>query len=342
MPDEAPKTTLAERLGWRSERRPVAGFAHVLAAGAGLFLVIAAVALAVEVASDDLTAPGVIASLVVAAVAIYVGLRLPGPARSACVTALATITPVLWFFVFLGDGEASGNGSVRAILLLCLAVYTVLYLLGWTAGRAIFLGLALVFLAAWINFEVAGGDAVAPFQTEISGETGFETPFGDSGSSTDFDSNFDGGGGDDTDVVSMLLGLGFLGAAAALDKKGRAGSATPFLAVGAVLAIAGTASLGGQESVLLGGLLAAAAGAIVGVVGARGDGRRGSVWIGVIVVVIGLLVAIGDLADSTLGLAGLAALVAAGLAALGIVLAPKLEEPVDGDVQAPVSGGSAA
>lgn len=331
MPDEATKTSIADRLGWRSERRPVAGFAHVLAAGAGLFLVIAAVALSVEIASDDLTAPGVIASLIVAAAAIVVGMRLPGPARSACVTALATITPVLWFFAFLGDGEGTGNGSIRAILLLCLAVYAVLYLLGWTAGRAIFLGLALVFLAAWINFEVAGGDAVVPFQNEVSGETGFETPFGDGSSSTNFDGS---SSGDDTDVVSLLLGLGFLGAAAALDKTGRAGSATPFLAVGGVLAVIGAASLGGSESAVLGGLLAAAAGAIVGLVGARGAGRRASVWFGVIVVVFGLLAVIGDLANSALGLAGLAALVAAGLIALGIVLAPKLAEPVDGDAAA--------
>ncbi|MFO7589730.1 MAG: hypothetical protein R6X23_02385 [Acidimicrobiia bacterium] len=332
MPDGAAKPSLGERLGWRAERRPVAGFAHVLAAGAGLFLVIAAIALAAEVASDDLTAPGVLASLIVAAAAFAIGMRLPGPARSACVAALATITPVLWFFAFLGDGESGGSGSVRAILLLCLAVYVALYLLGWTAGRAIFLGLALVFLAAWINFEVAGGDAVAPFQNEISGETGFDTPFGDGGSSNGFDSI---DSDDDTDVVSLILGLAFLGAAAGLDKKGRAGAATPFLAVGALLAVVGAASLGGQESVVLGGLLTAAAGALVGWIGARGEGRRGSVWIGGIVVVFGLLAVIGDLAgDSALGLAGLAALVAAGLVALGIVLAPKLEEPVDGDATA--------
>lgn len=331
MPDEAAKVSLAQRLGWRAERRPVAGFAHVLAAGAGLFLVIAAIALAAEVASDDLTAPGVLASLIVAAAAFAIGMRLPGPARSACVTALATITPVLWFFAFLGDGESGGNGSVRAILLLCLAVYVALYLLGWTAGRAIFLGLALVFLAAWINFEVAGGDAVAPFQSEVSTETGIDTPFGDGGSSNGFDSI---DSDDDTDVVSLILGLAFLGAAAGLDKTGRAGAATPFLAVGALLAVVGAASLGGQESVVLGGLLVAAAGALVGWIGARGEGRRGSVWIGGIVVVFGLLAVIGDLANSALGLAGLAALVAAGLVALGIVLAPKLEEPVDGDATA--------
>ncbi len=330
MPEEAAKTSIADRLGWRAERRPVAGFAHVLAAGAGLFLVIAAVALATEVASNDLTAPGVITSLIVVAIAVVVGMRLPGPARSACVTALAVITPVLWFFTFLGDGQGTGNGSIRGILLLCIAVYAALYLLGWTAGRAIFLALALVFLAAWINFEVAGGDAVAPFQSQVTDQTGFGTPFGDSGSSTSFD-NINDKGGDDTDVVSMLLGLGFLGAAAALDKKGRVGTATPFLAVGGFLAVVGATALGGAESVVLGGLLAAAAGAVWGVVGARGAGRRGSVWLGVLVVVVGLIAVIGDLANSTLGLAGLAALVAVVLAALGIVLAPKLAEAVDGD-----------
>ncbi len=333
MADEGTKTagpSLGERLGWRSERRPVAGFAHILAAGAGLFLVIAAVALSVEIASNDLTVPGVLASLLVAALAIVVGMRLPGPARSACVTALATIVPVLWFFVFFGDGESAGDGAIRGLLLLCLAVYAVLYVLGWTAGRAIFLGLALVFLVGWINFEVGGGNSVAPFQNEVSGETGFETPFGDGGSSTGFD-DVGGQNNDDTDVVSMVLGLGFLAAAFVLDKKGRAGSATPFLAVGAVLAVAGAAALGGREGVLLGALMAAVAGADIAFVGSRGKDRRGSVWIGGIVVTVGLLAAIADLAGSALGLAGLAALVAVALAALGIVVAPKFGEAIDGD-----------
>lgn len=332
MADEGTKTaapSLGERLGWRSERRPVAGFAHILAAGAGLFLVIAAIALSVEIASDDLTVPGVLASLLVAALAIVGGMRLPGPARSACVTALATIVPVLWFFVFFGDGESAGDGAIRGVLLLCLAVYAVLYVLGWTAGRAIFLGLALVFLVGWINFEVGGGSSVAPFQNEVSGQTGFETPFTDGGSSTGFDDV--SSDNDDTDIVSVVLGLAFLGAAFALDKKGRAGSATPFLAVGAVLAVVGAAALGGREGVLLGALLAAAAGADIAFVGASGKDRRGAVWFGGIVVTVGLLAAIADLADSPLGLAGLAALVAVALTALGIVVAPKLGESIDGD-----------
>lgn len=329
MTEAGTAPSLSDRLGWRSERRPVAGFANVLAAGAGFFLVVAAVALSIEIASDDLTAPGVIASLIVAGVALVIGSRLPGPARSASVTALATITPLLWFFVFFGNGSPDGDGATRGILILCLVVYGALYLLGWTAGRAIFLGLALIFLAGWINFEVAGGNAVAPFQTQVSSGTGFDTPFGSGGSSTGFNDNRDDGTAED--AVSMLIGLGFLAAAASLDRKGRSGTATPFLAVGAVFAVAGAASLGGQESVQLASLLAAGAGAAVGFVGSRSPGRRGSIWIGVLVVVIGLLVTIGDLANSTLGLAGLAALVAAALGGAGIVLAPKFAEPIDGD-----------
>ena len=41
------------RLGWRAERRPPPGFAHVLGAAAGAFVVVAIVAFIVEVTSDD-------------------------------------------------------------------------------------------------------------------------------------------------------------------------------------------------------------------------------------------------------------------------------------------------
>ena len=63
------------RLGWRAERRPPPGFAHVLGAAAGAWVVVAIVAFIVEVSSDDPTAPGVAFSAGLAIVAPRGGLR---------------------------------------------------------------------------------------------------------------------------------------------------------------------------------------------------------------------------------------------------------------------------
>jgi hypothetical protein len=79
------------------------------------------------------------------------------------------------------------------------------------------------------------------------------------------------------------------------------------------------------------GLVAAAAGALVGIVGGLGKDRRGSTWIGVITVVGGLLAVIADIAgDDTLGIAGLCALAALILAGVAFVAAPVLGEATDG------------
>jgi chromate transport protein ChrA len=75
-------TTLAARLGWRVEERPRPGFAHVLGAAAGAFLVVAVVAFVVEVTSDDPTTPGVLFDLALVVLALVAGFRAPGPLRS--------------------------------------------------------------------------------------------------------------------------------------------------------------------------------------------------------------------------------------------------------------------
>ncbi len=70
---------LPARLGWRVERRPPPGFAHVLGAAAGAFLVVGVVAFVVEVTSDDPTTPGVLLDLGLVVVALAAGFRAPGP-----------------------------------------------------------------------------------------------------------------------------------------------------------------------------------------------------------------------------------------------------------------------
>ena len=340
----APGPTLWERLGWRADRRPEPGFAHVLGAGAGAFAVFAMFALVIEIADDDPTVPGVILSLALGAIAVVLGMRNAGPIKSASVTVIVFVVPILWGFALAGDGSAD-EGAVRGIYLLSVATYTVFYFLVWTKGRAIFLGLALLLAFSWFVSEVEGNNATIPFQSTFEEQSGGSFPAADdpfpSGDGSDTDFDFDGDEPSTTEpaAVAFILGLGALAAAWKLDRGGRAGMATPFIAVGMIFAIVGAAVLGFDESVIVGGLLAAATGAVVGLVGGFGEHRRGSTWIGVITVVIGLGVVVGDLADETdnveLFFAIFAALVAAGLGYLALWAAPKLNEHPDGDEETP-------
>ena len=276
--------TMTTRLGWRVEQRPRPGFAHVLGAAAGAFLVVAVVAFVIEANRTDPTTPGVVFDLILVAAALAAGTIAPGPLRAACVTALVLAVPLVWIFGFFGGGNV-GRGEIRAVYLLTLLSYLVLYLLGWTKARAIFLAGTLLVFASWATFEVADSStSVVPFQNTITNSTG-------SGSSSSSSSGFSTGTtstqfttqGDTTDTtdatatVALAIGLVFLGIGAALDRKRYAGAATPFIAVGAIETIAGAIVLGANDSRLLGGLLAVAAGAVVGLVGGRGDRRRATI-----------------------------------------------------------------
>src|ERR1700749_2971050 len=100
------------RLGWRVQRRPRPGFAHVLGAAAGAFVVVGVVAFVAEADNQDPTAPGVAFTLLLVAGALFAGTRAAGPLRAACVTALVLAVPLLWFFAFFGGGDF-GKGELR-------------------------------------------------------------------------------------------------------------------------------------------------------------------------------------------------------------------------------------
>jgi hypothetical protein len=336
--EPAATPSLRDRLGWRAERRPVPGFGHMLAAVAGAFAVAAIVAVAVEVASDDITAPGVLFTLALAIAAFVAGTRFPGPARSAAITAITISVPLVWIFAFVGDGDG-GTGDARGIYLLSIAAYTILYVFGgWAHGRAVLLALMLVFTAGWILFEVDGTtSSVVPFQEQV--QPGLGTPFGEDGTGFEEDDPFDGDTEEEdpttTGAVSFAIGLALLGTGALLDRRRLVGAATPFIATGALFGIVGAIVLGADDSVLTAGFLAAGTGAAVGLVGGLGESRRATTWIGGLTVLGGLAAVAGDLAgESILGFAGLAALMALGLGALGVVASRRLGEPVDGDAEA--------
>jgi hypothetical protein len=320
-------------LGWRVERRPRPGFAHVLGAAAGAFVVVGVVAFVVEATDDDPTAPGVVFTLLLVAAALLLGLRAPGPLRSAAVTAIVLAVPMLWFFAFFGSGDA-GRSEVRGVYLLTVASYLLLYLLSWTKGRAVFLAGVLIVFASWAAFEVdSSNSSVVPFQRELDTGSG-STDLGLSGDQPSFQT--DGDTSDSAATVALVIGLAYLGVGAVLDRRRYAGAATPFVAVGAIETLAGAIVLGGNDSVLLGGVLAIAAGAVVGLVGGHGDRRRATTWIGVLAVFGGCVAVISDIApDSAAGVGGIAFGFALMLGALAWWLAPLLGEPDDGDDGAP-------
>ncbi|HLM19769.1 MAG TPA: hypothetical protein VK549_18235 [Acidimicrobiia bacterium] len=333
---ETMKPGLAARLGWRVERRPRPGFAHVLGAAAGAFVVVGVVSFVVEATSDDPTTPGVVFDLLLVAVALFVGLRAPGPIRSACVAAIVLAVPLVWFFGFFGGGSA-GRGEIRGVLLLSMVSYLLLYFFGWTKARAIFLAGVLVFLASWVAFEVGDSNSsnVIPFQDQISSSSSSSNSSNSSNSPSSSDSSSfstRSGTDDSTATAALIIGLVFLGTGAALDRRGYAGAATPFVAVGAIETLAGAIVLGGNESLLLGGVLAIVAGAAVGLVGGHGDRRRATTWIGVIAVFGGCIAIISDIApNSGAALGGIAFGFALMLGSIAWWLAPVLGEPDDGN-----------
>jgi hypothetical protein len=328
------------RLGERAVRRPEPAFAHVLGAAAGAFAVVAIVAFVVEVASSDPTAPGVGFDAALAIVALVVGFRAPGPLRSAAVTILVLTVPLIWLFALFGGGNA-GRGEIRGLYALTLLSYLGLYLLGWTRGRAVLLAGVLVVAASWISFEVASNDSsVVPFQSQSSSSP-FSIPGTTSGSgSTTFNGNGtsvtinNGSSSDSNSIAALAIGIVFLVVGGVLDHRRLSGAATAFIAVGAFEAIVGAITLGASDGTLTGGLIAAATGAIVGIIGARGRGRRGSTWIGVLTVFGGLVAVLVDIAPSSAAAVGGIALgFAVALGAIAVWLAPRLGEPDDGGMQ---------
>jgi hypothetical protein len=315
----APRT---ERyLGWRAERRPRPGFAHVLGAAAGGFAVVAMVAFVAAIDNDDPQVPGVVLSLLLIAAALAIGVRGPGPLRSAAVTALVLTVPLLWVFALATDD--AGRSELRGVLLLTLFSYAALYLLGWTRGRAVLLAGSLVTFTIWVAFEVAGNNVGGVFGSTVAGSP--ITNGAISGAS----------GNDNVDATRaaiMVVGIAFLIIGAILDNRRLAGTATPFLVVGSISAILGGVSLAGNESVLAAGLVAVLIGCAVGIIGVVGEQRRGTTWLGVLTAFWGLVAILVDIApDEAEGVGAIALGFAVVLGALAWLLAPIFGEPDDGN-----------
>ncbi|MBM3673017.1 MAG: hypothetical protein FJW86_12675 [Actinobacteria bacterium] len=325
-----PSSRLAGLFGWRAERRPEPGFAHVLGAGAAFFLWLATNALVGEVASDDVQLPGILFNAALLVIALLVGALMAGPVRTGAVALCVFTVPVIWGLT-LGEGGPVGDGDTRLFYILTIVSYSGLATLLWTRGRGILVGLVLLLVFSWVVWEVDNGKNSIPFQGQIeaTSQSGDGVRLDDPSSSSDAGDNTT-----ETSVAALGIGLVYLGAAAALDRKKLAGLATPFIVAGFIATVAGASVLGFRESVVAGGLALALAGLVIGLVGGLGMDRRFSTWTGVILVVIGVGVAATEVPDSNLGFAGLFALIGVGLAGAAWLFAPILGEFTDGDVNA--------
>jgi hypothetical protein len=327
-----------DRVGWRAKMRPQSGLAHVLGAGAGFFAVAATEHLVVKITSDNFTAPGVLLNVALILVALAVALAPLGPARAAAVVALVFATPLLWIFVFYGNHQ-TGTGWFRAVYLLSAAMYLGFYSLLWTRGRAIFLAIALLFVASYIEFEFhrqvespRSGEAIVLAPRQLESLTTLTTSQVPPTAATNVTTRnvFDTNVGDYQASVALALGVIFLGIGGLIIRKRYLGAAVPFLVIGAIEGVVGAAVLGTNEgSATLTGLLIAAVGLILALAG-TGNTRRGSVWVGVIAIVIGLSAAISGWTTDVLGQAGYEALIAIALLAAGWFLMRPLQEAPDG------------
>lgn len=304
-----------------------------LAAGGSVLAVIGGLVLGFDglaaVGFDE--RPDEIPGLVVTSLLVAVGYALVTWARheplaAAGATAAALAVPFVVLFATFDAGD-SPPFSIDALLLVSTAVWLLSYLLGRTAGRPVFLAAALV--GTWM-FVLEQVESVfsAPFL--VFG--GLGAPLGGGFGSAPFGGGpGDGGsfGGAPLDapdptavgILSVLFGLGYLLAAAALDRRGLHGIATPAVVVGLVALANGFSALGGDLEAGGTGVLLVPTGTAVAVLGAS-SGRRATTWIGGTGAALGALLVVVDLMEqesaSAIGIALMAAgaLLVAGAAGL--------------------------
>jgi hypothetical protein len=321
---------------WRLTHRPDLWFGHAAGGVAGVLVAAAILAFVIEVTDEDATIPGVGFNLLLIAAAVAVGFFVRGPVRSAAVAALVLAIPQFWAFAVVGDGEGFDRGDFRVILLLSVVTYLAFYLLTWTRGRAILLGLALLLFTNWIVFEVA--DQSTPFGVGSATQVtrGFEGPR---------QLGLDDGKQTETGVTEVILAAVLLGGAVVLDRRGRVGAATPLLFVGGLQAVSAAAVLGADvDDVYAAGVFVAIAGLVIGLAGTLGR-RRGTSWVGAAVLLVGALVVVvngtNDAANGKDGSGaafGAFALVAAAvLLLIGVLVARAVGEPLDGGEPIPVA-----
>jgi hypothetical protein len=268
--------------------------------------------------SDGSRLPGIILCLVVAAGG-YALLRwfAETPAATAGVTAIALAVPPFFYFLTF-DADGTPPWSAEGILALSALVWLVSYVMGPARGRPLLLGAGLVAVVL-LAFQFVEEPFSAGFEETIVDESPFATA--DPSTGDDESTGLD----DEPDptalgIISLVFGAAYLVAARLLDRRGFAGTATPFVAASLAAIPAGIAFLGEDLEAAGAGAAAIVAGLLVAWLGAR-SGRRASTVIGAGGVALGIVLIIADaMQESSPTSIGIALLVAGGAVALGAQL----------------------
>jgi hypothetical protein len=318
------RTGLVGRLGAWAGRRAEPRL-WISLAGAGCALAVVGVIIISgdaqagdEGLSDGSRLPGILMCLAVTAIGYVLAHRLPeSPAASAGVTSIALAVPPLFYFLTFDD-DGLPPWSAEGILALSALVWLVSYVVGPTRGRPLLLAaglIAVVLLAFQLTEELFS----AGFEETIVEEGPFvpDEPF--PGDDT-FVSEPEEPDPTTLGIVSLLLGGAYLATAWLLDRRGLAGTATPFVLTALAAIPAGIALLGGDLEQAGAGALSVVAGLVVAWFGAS-SGRRASTVIGAGGVALGIVLVIADaMQDASPTSVGVALLVVGGVLAVGAQL----------------------
>jgi hypothetical protein len=294
-------------------------------AGAGCALAVAGVVIisgdaqvGEEGFSDGSRLPGIILCLVVAAGG-YALLHwfAETPAATAGVTAIALAVPPFFYFLTF-DADGTPPWSAEGILALSALVWLVSYVMGPARGRPLLLGAGLVAVVL-LAFQFMEEPFSAGFEDAFVDESPFapDEPFP---GEAEFTSQGEEPDPTTLGIVSLVFGAAYLVAARLLDRRGFAGTATPFVVASLAAIPAGIAFLGEDLEAAGAGAAAIVAGLVVAWLGAR-SGRRASTVIGAGGVALGIVLIIADaMEESSPTSIGIALLVAGGAVALGAQL----------------------
>jgi hypothetical protein len=298
-------------------------------AGAGCALAVAGVVIisgdaqvGEEGFSDGSRLPGIILCLAVAAGG-YALLHwfAETPAATAGVTAIALAVPPFFYFLTF-DADGTPPWSAEGILALSALVWLVSYVLGPARGRPLLLGAGLVALVL-LAFQFMEEPFSAGFEDAFVDETPFAPDEPLAGEEAFPGDELTGQGEPDPTtlgIISLVFGAAYLVAARLLDRRGYAGTATPFVVASLAALPAGIAFLGEDLEAAGAGAAAIVAGLVVAWLGAR-SGRRASTVIGAGGVALGIVLIIADaMEESSPTSIGIALLIAGGAVALGAQL----------------------
>jgi len=306
----APRPSGLDRLGARVNRRPEPRFGTALA-GAGVALVVlGALTVGGDNAGDGGTGsrlPGILLSLAV----VVAGYALSFRARTGALGAAAVAASALALPVFIGfltfDNDQVPPLPFDTILLLSALVWAASYVISPARGHNLYLGAALLGTWLWL-LEAIEGLLSYPFRTAGSlFSLSTDNPF--LGTRSAPDQHTVGG-------ITLVLAVASLVAGAVLDRRGRAGIATPFMFVGLVQLAIGVALFSDEWKQPGEGLAAVLLGLVVIWMGAIA-GRRLTTWTGAAAVWLGLLLLIDEVLGDSATAVGVAAMVS-GIALVAV------------------------